>query len=90
MRPELIKQNKGVSNFWFKKRSKFVYIAGFTINSVVTLWVADPTWQKSGRKSKAAKSLAIKSVLAMIVLLTSPLLKTKKSKFHYMAGGVCT
>lgn len=88
MRPELVKQNKGVSNFWFKKRSKAVYIAGFTINSLVTLWVARQAWREHGRQSGEAKPLAVKALLAMAVLLTSPLLRTRKSKVHYIAGGV--
>ncbi|HET9850034.1 MAG TPA: hypothetical protein VFP35_00155 [Candidatus Saccharimonadales bacterium] len=84
-RPKLVRGNYGVSNFWFKKRSRIPYVGGFAINALGTLLVASRLFGKG--RPKLAASLAAKSALVASVLLTSKYLDTKLSKLHYGAGG---
>lgn len=86
-RPELVKGNYGVSNFWFKRRSRWPYIAGFAANSGLS-WLAARRLEEVHSQKRLSRELKAKAFLSGLVLLSSPLLRTKKSRLHYMAGGL--
>lgn len=84
MRPELIKENKGVSNFWFKKRSLGFLVGGFLFSALSTIiLLRAPTVKKSSFRLL----LWLRLACVLGVLFTSPLLRTKRGQIHYVLGG---